>query len=105
MHLPSADLITALTKIISRRRLTKSSSDWQSCALRAVDHLTSEFLLDSSPERNDDVTVALLPLMFVGRHGGPFTESVVRLVAGSCLAESHPLLMGMKEEIVECEGW
>ncbi len=42
--------------------------------------------------------------MFVGRHGGQFTESVTKMVAESPLARSHPMLRAMEPDIMESTG-
>ena len=63
----------------------------------------SQFLLDSAHERIDDIIVATLPLLFVGRHGGQFAGKVTSVLSSSPLAGTHPLLAGMAE-LLASEG-
>ena len=59
-----------------------SNSDWQSCALLAIDTLMSQSLLDHSTARHrvHDIIVALLPLLFVHRHGNKFVGRVASII-------------------------
>ena len=89
--------------MVARRRLHRASGEWQSCALRAIGILGSQILLDRAPESVDDVVIALLPLLFVGRHGSQFVSDVASVLMTSALGRTHPLLVGM-EAIIASEG-
>ena len=89
--------------MVARRRLHRASEEWQSCALRATGILSSQTLLDSAPDSVDDVTIALLSLLFVGRHGTQFVSDVGNVLATSALGRTHPLLVGM-EAVIVSEG-
>ena len=63
----------------------------------------SDLLLEKAIHKVDEVIVASLPLLFVGRHGNKFTGSVADALANSALARDHPML-GRLQEVLEMEG-
>jgi len=90
-------------QLLSRRQLQKLSSEWQLCVLQSLKVLTSDLLLEKAIHKVDEVIVASLPLLFVGRHGNKFTGSVADALADSALARDHPML-GRLQEVLEMEG-
>ena len=90
-------------RLLSRRQLQKSSSEWQLCVLQSLKVLMSDLLLEKAIHKVDEVIVASLPLLFVGRHGNKFTGSVADALANSALARDHPML-GRLQEVLEMEG-
>ena len=86
-----------------RRQLLKSSSEWQTCAVQALEILTSPVLLEKASHKADDVIVATLPLVFVGRHGNQFSGQLANVLATSALSRDHPLL-GSLQEVVSSQG-
>ena len=65
--------------------------------------LTSNLLPERASHKVDDVIIASLPLLFVGRHGNKFTGIVAEVLAGSKLAQVHPMLERLRE-VLESEG-
>lgn len=65
--------------------------------------LTSAVLLEKASHRADDVIVATLPLLFVGRHGNQFSGQLANVLATSALSRDHPLLSGL-QGVVSSQG-
>ena len=65
--------------------------------------LTSPVLLEKASHKADDVIVATLPLLFVGRHGNQFSGQLANVLATSALSQDHPLLGGL-QEVVSSQG-
>ena len=80
-----------------------SSSEWQACTVQALEMLTSACLLEKASHKADDVIVATLPLLFVGRHGNQFSGQLANVLATSDLSRDHPLL-GSLQEVVSSQG-
>ena len=82
-----------------------SNSEWQKCALLAIEILMSRSLVDSPSAANRiyDIIVTSLPLMFVHRHGNTFVSKVAATVHKTNLAKHHPLFSEFNE-MLESEG-
>ena len=65
--------------------------------------LTSAVLLEKASHRADDVIVATLPLLFVGRHGNQFSRQLANVLATSALSRDHPSLGGL-QGVVSSQG-
>ena len=103
-HLPSSELVVSLIKLLSGRRLNRSSNlAWQTCALKALKILMSQSVVDHAEDKINDVIIASLPVLFVSRHGNTFSGSVGQVIASSALAATHPSLEHFSE-IVQSKG-
>lgn len=105
-HLPADQLISHLCELLSKKKLHKpSNSEWQKCALLAVEILMSQSLMDSpsAADRIYDIIVTPLPLMFLHRHGNTFAGKVAATVHKTSLAKHHQFF-GKFNELLENEG-
>ena len=105
-HVPADKLVPRLCHLLTKAKLHKpSNSDWQSCALLAIDILMSQSLLDHSTacDRVDDVIVASLPLLFVHRHGNTFAGRVASTICDTSLGRQQPLFSRL-HEILKDDG-
>ena len=93
-------LTGVLLSLLTKPHLHRPSSPWQQCALRAVEALTSQGLLDHAPLMANDVIVAVIPLLFVRRHGNKFAGKVADVLAASAMATTHPLLIGLSDVLL-----
>lgn len=105
-HLPADEVISGLCALLTKKKLHKpSDSEWQKCALLAIEILMSQSLMDgpSAANRIYDIIVASLPLMFVHRHGNTFADKVAATILKTNLAKHHPLFSKFNE-MLQNEG-
>ena len=105
-YLPADEMTSHLCELLSKKKLYKpSNSEWQKCALLAVEILMSESLVDnpSAANRICDIIVASLPLMFLHRHGNTLAAKVAATICKTSLAKHHQLF-GNFNEMLENEG-
>lgn len=86
------ELVSALTALLVKKRLYRSSEQWQEVALSSLTLLTSEALLDAAPHAVDDVIAAGIPLLYLGRNGNGFAGRVLEVMRHSPLAGKHPAI-------------
>ena len=105
-HLPADELISHLCELLSKKKLYKpSNSEWQKCALLAIEILMSQSFLDSpsAAKRMCDIIVTSLPLMFLHRHGNTLAGKVAATIHKTSFAKHHQFF-GKFHEILENEG-
>ena len=105
-YLPTDELISHLCGLLSRKSLHKPcNSEWQTCALLAIEILMSQSSVDNPSAANkvNDIIATSLPLMFVHRHGNTFAGKVAATICKTCLAKYHPLFRKFSE-VLENEG-
>ena len=105
-HLPADELISHLCELLSKKKLHKpSNSEWQKCALLAIEILMSQSLMESPSAANRiyDIVVTSLPLMFIHRHGNTFAGKVAVAIHKTSLAKRHQLF-GKFSEMLDDKG-
>ena len=89
-HLPHSELVSSLINLLKKKRLHKLSIGWQACAVRALEILTSQALIDLAPDHIDDVIAVGIPLLFTGRHSNAVAGRMGEVIGQSALAQVHP---------------
>ena len=102
-HLPTLDLLSSLSSLLTRPRLPTSPRSWQDTAVSALQILTSPPLAKQAPDHIDDIIITSLPLLLVHRHGNTLAGKVANILSESEVGATHPLLRGLKE-LQEDEG-
>ena len=90
-HLPHSELVPSLVNLLKKKHLHKLTTGWQSCAVRALEILTSQSLIDLAPNHIDDVIAVGIPLLFTGRHSNVFAGRMGEVIGQSALAQVHPV--------------
>ena len=91
-QLPVAELVSALTALLGKKSLHRSSEQWQQVALSSLSLLTSKVCMESAPLAVDDVVATAVPLLYVGTNGNEFADQVIQVIQTSSLAKVHPAL-------------